>query len=91
MNKIDREQPLDREKPLARNLPHPRWVQDFLPGFLEADTRAREAMISETETQVHLAKQFIRFDKAQKLSRNPKMQEMLERYKQETLKLMQKV
>lgn len=64
-------------------------TQDFLPGFLEAEAEAREAMITETERQVHLAKQFIRFDKAQKLCKNPAMKQMLERYKQNVLKLME--
>lgn len=64
--------------------------QPFLPGFLEAEAEAREAMISETERQVHLAKQFIRFDKALKKCKNPSMQKMLEKYKQQTLKLMER-
>lgn len=64
--------------------------QDFLPGFLEAEAEAREAMISETERQVHLAKQFIRFDKAQKLVKSPSLIKKLEQYKRETLKLMER-
>lgn len=92
MNRGDknREAPIAREKPLARELPPKRWCQDFLPGFLEADAKARESMISDTETQLHLARQFIRFEKALKSCRSPQMQKMLERYKQETLKLMQR-
>ena len=64
--------------------------QPFLPGFLEADAKAREAMISETERQLYLAKQFCRYERAQKKCPNEYMKKMLERYKQETLKLMQR-
>lgn len=64
-------------------------VQDFLPGFLEAEAEAREAMISETERQVHLAKQFIRFDKMIKVCKSPALIKKLEQYKRETLKLME--
>ena len=64
-------------------------VQDFLPGFLEAEAEAREAMISETERQVHLAKQFIRFDKMAKVCKSPSLRITLEKYKQQTLKLME--
>lgn len=67
-----------------------KYVQDFLTGFLEADAEAREKMIDETTRQVHLARQFIRFDKSLKLCKNPVLKKMLERYKQETLKLMQR-
>ena len=65
--------------------------QPFLPGFLEADAKAREAMISETERQLYLAKQFCRYERSQKKCTNEHMKKMLERYKQETLKLMQRV
>lgn len=64
--------------------------QPFLDGFLKAEAEDREKMIDETTRQVHLARQFIRFDKASKLCKNPVLKKMLERYKQETLKLMQR-
>lgn len=64
--------------------------QDFLPGFLEAEADAREAIISEAERQVHLAKQFARFDRAQKLVKSPTLIKKLEQYKRETLKLMER-
>lgn len=68
----------------------PKYVQDFLPGFLEMEAKEREAMISETERQLHLAKQFCRFEKAQKLCRDERTKKMLERYKIEIIKLMEK-
>ena len=64
--------------------------QPFLDGFLKADAEARESMIAEETRQLHLAKQFIRFEKAQKLCRNENTRAMLERYKRETLKLMER-
>ena len=64
--------------------------QPFLDGFLKADAEARESMIAEETRQLHLAKQFIRFEKAQKLCRNENTKAMLERYKRETLKLMER-
>lgn len=64
--------------------------QPFLDGFLKADAEAREAMIDEEVRQIHLARQFCRFDKAQKLCRNESSKKMLERCKLETLKIMQR-
>ena len=72
----------------ARDLPHPRWIQPDLDGFLQADAEAREKMIDETTRQVHLAREFIRFEKAQKLCHNEHTRKILEKCKQQTLKLM---
>ena len=68
----------------------PKYVQDFLPGFLEMEASEREAMITDTERQLHLARQFCRFERALKVCKNPAMQKMLERYKLETIKLMER-
>lgn len=65
-------------------------TQHFLDGFLQAEAEARESMISETETQVHLAKQFCRFDKMQKLAKNEIIKKIAEKAKLETLKLMER-
>ena len=65
-----------------------KYVQDFLPHFLEAEAEAREQFVAETTTQVHLAKQFIRYDKMIKLCKNENTRKYLERAKQEILKLM---
>ena len=73
----------------VRDVEHPRWIQPDLDGFLQADAEARERMIDETTRQVHLARQFIRFEKAQKLCNNQSMQKLLETYKRQTLKLME--
>lgn len=68
----------------------PKYEQPFLDGFLEAEAEAREKMIDETTRQIHLARQFIRFDKMIKLCRNDHTRKMLERCKADTLKLMQR-
>ena len=68
----------------------PRYAQDFLPGFLEAEAEAREGMIYETERQLYLAKQFCRFDKMQRLARNETIRKMAERAKMETIRLMER-
>ena len=68
----------------------PNYTQDFLPGFLEAEAEVREKMITDTERQLHLARQFCRFEKAQKLCRDDRTKKMLERYKLETIKLMER-
>ena len=68
----------------------PKYEQPFLDGFLEAEAEAREKMIDETTRQIHLARQFIRFDKMIKLCRNDQTRKMLERCKADTLKLMQR-
>lgn len=67
-----------------------KYVQDFLPQFLEAEAEAREQMIDETTRQVHLAREFIRYDKMTKLCKNENTKKYLERAKQEILKLMQR-
>ena len=66
------------------------YVQDFLPGFLEAEAEEREKMIDDTTRQVHLAREFIRYDKMIKLCKNEHTRSYLERAKKEILKLMQR-
>jgi hypothetical protein len=68
----------------------PLYSQDFLPGFLEAEAETREAMISETERQVFLAKQFCRYDNMQKVCKSESMIKMLEKAKRDIIKLMQR-
>ena len=68
----------------------PKYEQPFLDGFLDAEAEAREQMIDETTRQVHLARQFIRYDKMIKLCKNEHTRKMLEKCKIETLKLMQR-
>lgn len=68
-----------------------KYIADFLPGFLDAEAEARESMISETERQLYLARQFCRFDKMQKLATSDSMKKMAEKAKMETIKLMQRV
>lgn len=63
-------------------------IQEDLPGFLEAEAKARESVISRQEKQVYLARQFIRFDKMQKLCSNPETVKLYEHFKQKTLELM---
>lgn len=67
-----------------------KYEQPFLPRFLEAESEAREAMISETERQVYLAKQFSRYDKMQKLCKNEFMRKVLEKAKRDLIKLMER-
>ena len=69
----------------------PNYVQPLLPGFETAKPEEREELISRTESQIFLAKQFCRFDKMQKLATNDNMKRMLEKAKMETIKLMQRV
>lgn len=57
--------------------------------FENASTKEREDMIDETTRQVHLARQFIRFDKALKICTSDSMRKRLEEYKRQTLKLME--
>ena len=67
-----------------------KYVQDFLPNFLDAEAEARESMISETERQIYLAKKFCWFDKMKKLATNDNTKRMLEKAKMETIKLMER-
>lgn len=66
------------------------YVQPLLPGFETAKPEEREEMISRTRSQIHLARQFCRFDKMQKMATNDNMKKLLEKAKQDTLKLMQR-
>lgn len=68
----------------------PKYVQDFLPGFLELEAKEREAIISDTERQLHLAKQFCRYDKQLKLCKNEYMKRILEKAKRDIIKLMER-
>ena len=67
-----------------------KYTQDFLPNFLDAEAEARESMITETERQVYLARQFCRYDKMLKVCKNEQMRLMLEKAKRDTLTLMQR-
>lgn len=67
-----------------------KYVQDFLPNFLDAEAEARESMITETERQIYLARQFCRFDKMQRLATSDRMKKMAEKAKMETIKLMER-
>lgn len=58
--------------------------------FDKVDAEAQEAMISETERQLHLARQFCKYSKAIKLCKNEKTIQLLERCKRQTLKLMER-
>lgn len=58
--------------------------------FDKADTEAQEAMISETARQLHLARQFCKYNKAIKLCKDEKTIQLLERCKRQTLKLMER-
>lgn len=67
-----------------------KYTQDFLPNFLKCEAEARESMISDTERQLLLAKQFCRYSKMQKLCKNEFMERMLEKAKRDVIKLMER-
>ena len=58
--------------------------------FDKVDAEAQKAMISETERQLHLARQFCKYNKAIKLCKNEKTIQLLERCKRQTMKLMER-
>lgn len=65
--------------------------QPFLDNFLKSEAEATEALIEKTETQLHLAKQILRFEKMQKkVCKDSSLYAILERYKQQTFKLMER-
>jgi len=64
--------------------------QPFLDGFLKAEAEARESMISETERQLYLAKQFCRYSKMQKACKSEQMNRLLEKAKRDLIKLMER-
>ena len=67
-----------------------KYTQDFLPNFLKMEAEQREAEISEQERQLHLAKQFCRYEKALKLCKNDFMRNVLEKAKGDVIKLMER-
>ncbi len=67
-----------------------KYTQDFLPNFLKLEAEKREAEISEQERQLHLARQFCRYDKALKVCKSPAMKRMLEKAKSDVIKLMER-
>lgn len=48
-----------------------KYEQDDLPGYLDAEAKARESDIPLIETQKHLAKWGLRFEKYASFSKNP--------------------
>ena len=54
------------------------------------EAEQREAEISEQERQLHLAKQFCRYEKALKLCKNDFMRNVLEKAKGDVIKLMER-
>ena len=64
--------------------------QPFIDGFLKAEAEARESMISEQERQVHLAKQFCKYDNALKVCKNENTRKVLEKAKRDIIKLMER-
>lgn len=64
--------------------------QPFLDGFLKAEAEARESMITDTARQLHLANEFVRYDKRAKLARNENLRQMFERCKREIIKQMER-
>ena len=67
-----------------------KYTQDFLDGFLRMEAEQREAEISEQERQLHLARQFCRYDKQLKVCKSPTLQRMLEKAKQDIIRLMER-
>ena len=64
--------------------------QPFLDNFLKVEAEAREAVISDYERQLHLAKQFCRYEKALKVCKNETMKRVLEKAKRDVIKLMER-
>lgn len=67
-----------------------KYTQDFLDGFLRMEAEQREAEISEQERQLHLARQFCRYDKQLKLCKSEFMRNVLEKAKRDIIKLMER-
>lgn len=49
----------------------PKYEQDYLDGFLQEETEARQSDIPLIETQRHLARWALRFEKYAQSSKNP--------------------
>ena len=64
--------------------------QPFIDGFLKAEAEARESMISEQERQLHLARQFCKYDNALKVCKNENTRKVLEKAKRDIIKLMER-
>lgn len=67
-----------------------KYIQDFLPNLLETKTEDRNEFINETERQLHLAKQFCRYEKQLRVCKSPTLQRMLEKAKADVIRLMER-
>lgn len=67
------------------------YMQPFIEGFLKAEAKARESLITNTERDLHLAKQALRFEKMQKkIGKNNTLYQVLERHKKAVFQLMER-
>lgn len=65
-----------------------KYTQDFLPNFIESENK--NEFIDETERQLHLARQFCRYDKQLRVCKSPTLQRMLEKAKSDIIRLMER-
>lgn len=54
-----------------------KYISDYLPGFLKAEAEARESGIDKIQTQTHLAKWGLRFEKYSTFSKDPKFKKRM--------------
>ena len=71
-----------------RKMTQKKYEQDDLPGYLDAEAKARETEIPEEERQRHLARWAMRFEKYGKLSGNPIAKRHYEQQKRKCLDMM---
>ena len=64
--------------------------EEFLPNFLKAEAEAREALITKNERQLHLARQFCKYENALKVCKNENTRKVLEKAKRDIIKLMER-
>ena len=64
--------------------------QPFLDNFLKVEAEARESMITEYERQLHLARQFCRYEKQLRVCKSSTLKRFLEKAKQDVIRLMER-
>lgn len=66
----------------------PKYEQPFLDGFLEMEAEQREKFISDMTTQIHLAREFNRYEKMIRLCPNDHLKSLYERQRSKIIQLM---
>lgn len=67
------------------------YIQDDLPGMAEYFAKEQQKEVGTEATQMHLVRQFVKYGKYQKFSKDPEFQKRCELSRQLLIKMMGRV